>query len=56
MTTNLRGLGADGGEVRGHTEDEVFHFDKVVCANAGRLVHQEHNVGLAPPAAWKGNS
>lgn len=54
-STNLRGLGADGGEVRGHTEYEVFDFDKVVAADAGRLVHQKHNVGLAPPTAWKGN-
>lgn len=54
-STNLRGLGADGGEVRGHAEYEVFDFDKVVGTDAGRLVHQEHNVGLAPPTAWNGN-
>lgn len=54
-STDLRSLGADGGEVRGHAEYEVFDFDKVVGADAGRLVHQEHNVGLAPPTAWNGD-
>lgn len=54
-STNLRVLGADGGEVRGHAEYEVFDFDKVVGADAGRLVYQEHNVSLAPPTAWNCN-
>lgn len=54
-STNLRGLGADGGEVGGHAEDEVLDFDKVVGADAGRLVDQEHNVGPAPPTAWCGD-
>lgn len=55
-STNLRGLGADGGEVRGHAEDEVLDFDEVAGADAGRLVDQEHDVGVAPPTAWHGNS
>lgn len=55
-STNLRGLGAHGGEVRGHAEYEVFDFDKVVGADAGRLIHQEHNVGLASATAWNSNS
>lgn len=54
-STNLRGLGADGGEVRGHAKDKVLDFDKVIGADAGRLVYQEHNVGLAPPTAWYGD-
>lgn len=44
VSTNLCGLRANGGKVSGYTEHEVFYLHKVVGANAGGLINQEHDI------------
>lgn len=46
--TNLRGLRPNGRKVSGYTEYEVFYPNKVVWADAGGFINQEHDVCLVP--------
>lgn len=50
--THLCGLRANGRKVSGYTEYEVFYLNKVVWADAGGFINQEHNVAFVLAARW----